>query len=107
MMAYDLPDISASLYESTKKAHPGKQFPEILKTLMASGTLEETRFPSATASRIQLQHYCTDRNLIAGAEKIFNDIALAPDCIGKDAFKLKRALIVILTNLVMRHFSTP
>jgi len=100
----DLSKIPAGVYESARETHPN-DWRKQLELIILIGSLGDPIFEPADP--IQLQFYSTNKPMLAGVDEVFGFIAKAPDCINSNLDMLKRALNVVLTNLLIRHFSFP
>jgi hypothetical protein len=106
-MALDLSKISAGLYEGVRKTFkrfPKEEFDKLTNSFLDGWEIEYYFLP---ANPIQLQLYSIGKSMLAGVDEVFGVISQAPECVGKNADKLRRALNVLLTNLLIWHFSCP
>ena len=106
-MAIDLSKVSAGCYEGAReslKHLPIEVFDNLTNSIFDGWELELHHKP---ANPIQLQYYCTDKPMLTGVDEVFESISGAPNCKGKNQSKRKRALNVVLTNLLIWHFALP
>ena len=97
-MALDLSSISAFEYQAYVEKLPKEVRHQLTDDIWKSLSAGDAR--SATSWPLELQWFCHDRSMQDFVNAVFNDISAAPACNGSNHNKLKRALNVILTNLL-------
>lgn len=104
-MALDLSRLSAHEYDTLRKSVPEDNFDQLTEQ-MVSGMFGPT-YPSEPSQPLSLLIHSTDRAMLLGIEAVFADMMTTPACVRRNKTKLKKALNVILTNILSRYFKYP
>ncbi len=105
MMPPDPSKHSAGFFEGIRRSFPKEWFDSLTDDQLASFNLVNFRFQPAASLRIYL--FSSDKSVQSAVTDVFDDISNSPPCRNRNKHMLKVALNMVLTNLLIQHFSSP